>query len=125
MIRRPPRSTLSSSSAASDVYKRQLTRGRPLMINTHRAVRLGITAAAIPLAILLSASSCQSANDAPVVNGNESGDQTPAEIIAMPDGFSNVATKCDKYGNRVYTGYHKGVDSLSIFVVPQDPSCKK
>src|SRR5674536_357735 len=33
MIRRPPRSTLSSSSAASDVYKRQLetdiVRGRP------------------------------------------------------------------------------------------------
>src|SRR5664279_3690661 len=27
MIRRPPRSTLSSSSAASDVYKRQLKRG--------------------------------------------------------------------------------------------------
>jgi len=95
------------------------------MINKRRAIRYGITAAAIPLAILLSASSCQSANDAPVVNGNESGDQTPAEIIAMPDGFSNVATKCDKYGNRVYTGYHKGVDSLSIFVVPQDPSCKK
>ena len=95
------------------------------MINKRTAVRFGITAATIPLTILLSASSCQSANDAPVVNGNESGDQTPAEIIAMPDGFSNVATKCDKYGNRVYTGYHKGVDSLSIFVVPQDPSCKK
>src|SRR5665648_814949 len=28
MIRRPPRSTLSSSSAASDVYKRQSTVGR-------------------------------------------------------------------------------------------------
>eukprot|EP00658_Telonema_sp_P-2_P067662 TRINITY_DN56595_c0_g1_i1.p1 TRINITY_DN56595_c0_g1~~TRINITY_DN56595_c0_g1_i1.p1 ORF type:complete len:100 (+),score=15.33 TRINITY_DN56595_c0_g1_i1:121-420(+) len=27
MIRRPPRSTLSSSSAASDVYKRQLLKG--------------------------------------------------------------------------------------------------
>eukprot|EP00658_Telonema_sp_P-2_P064727 TRINITY_DN53950_c0_g1_i1.p1 TRINITY_DN53950_c0_g1~~TRINITY_DN53950_c0_g1_i1.p1 ORF type:complete len:108 (+),score=18.33 TRINITY_DN53950_c0_g1_i1:67-390(+) len=27
MIRRPPRSTLSSSSAASDVYKRQITGG--------------------------------------------------------------------------------------------------
>src|SRR5665648_1161852 len=27
MIRRPPRSTLSSSSAASDVYKRQIERG--------------------------------------------------------------------------------------------------
>src|SRR5674536_257901 len=30
MIRRPPRSTLSSSSAASDVYKRQGDRGRDL-----------------------------------------------------------------------------------------------
>src|SRR5664280_526981 len=30
MMRRPPRSTLSSSSAASDVYKRQV----PLIINT-------------------------------------------------------------------------------------------
>ena len=30
MIRRPPRSTLSSSSAASDVYKRQGKRGHPL-----------------------------------------------------------------------------------------------
>ena len=29
MIRRPPRSTLSSSSAASDVYKRQLGMGEP------------------------------------------------------------------------------------------------
>ena len=28
MIRRPPRSTLSSSSAASDVYKRQYTNGQ-------------------------------------------------------------------------------------------------
>eukprot|EP00658_Telonema_sp_P-2_P039661 TRINITY_DN28340_c0_g1_i3.p1 TRINITY_DN28340_c0_g1~~TRINITY_DN28340_c0_g1_i3.p1 ORF type:complete len:141 (+),score=41.40 TRINITY_DN28340_c0_g1_i3:85-507(+) len=31
MIRRPPRSTLSSSSAASDVYKRQMLRLCPLM----------------------------------------------------------------------------------------------
>eukprot|EP00658_Telonema_sp_P-2_P063882 TRINITY_DN52706_c0_g1_i1.p1 TRINITY_DN52706_c0_g1~~TRINITY_DN52706_c0_g1_i1.p1 ORF type:complete len:130 (+),score=10.09 TRINITY_DN52706_c0_g1_i1:129-518(+) len=31
MIRRPPRSTLSSSSAASDVYKRQLLRHLSLM----------------------------------------------------------------------------------------------
>src|SRR5665648_968122 len=30
MIRRPPRSTLSSSSAASDVYKRQGLKGEPL-----------------------------------------------------------------------------------------------
>ena len=30
MIRRPPRSTLSSSSAASDVYKRQILRRKPV-----------------------------------------------------------------------------------------------
>src|SRR5665648_1250562 len=36
MIRRPPRSTLSSSSAASDVYKRQLLRPglRPGVVST-------------------------------------------------------------------------------------------
>eukprot|EP00658_Telonema_sp_P-2_P053876 TRINITY_DN42605_c0_g1_i1.p1 TRINITY_DN42605_c0_g1~~TRINITY_DN42605_c0_g1_i1.p1 ORF type:complete len:101 (+),score=11.89 TRINITY_DN42605_c0_g1_i1:64-366(+) len=35
MIRRPPRSTLSSSSAASDVYKRQITGTYPSAISTH------------------------------------------------------------------------------------------
>src|SRR5664279_3208524 len=35
MIRRPPRSTLSSSSAASDVYKRQIYKGSPITdVNT-------------------------------------------------------------------------------------------
>ena len=40
MIRRPPRSTLSSSSAASDVYKRQgLAAG--IANNINQAVKLG------------------------------------------------------------------------------------
>src|SRR5664279_2146934 len=34
MIRRPPRSTLSSSSAASDVYKRQVMDRTVLIVNT-------------------------------------------------------------------------------------------
>eukprot|EP00658_Telonema_sp_P-2_P078001 TRINITY_DN7208_c0_g1_i1.p1 TRINITY_DN7208_c0_g1~~TRINITY_DN7208_c0_g1_i1.p1 ORF type:complete len:160 (+),score=42.95 TRINITY_DN7208_c0_g1_i1:54-533(+) len=40
MIRRPPRSTLSSSSAASDVYKRQVLQGRdtPLPIAMHKVL---------------------------------------------------------------------------------------
>eukprot|EP00658_Telonema_sp_P-2_P043743 TRINITY_DN31636_c0_g1_i1.p1 TRINITY_DN31636_c0_g1~~TRINITY_DN31636_c0_g1_i1.p1 ORF type:complete len:115 (+),score=6.36 TRINITY_DN31636_c0_g1_i1:129-473(+) len=33
MIRRPPGSTLSSSSAASDVYKRQVQYGIPLLLD--------------------------------------------------------------------------------------------
>lgn len=29
-------------------------------------------------------------------------DSNPADIIEMPDGFSNVATKCDGHGHRLY-----------------------
>ena len=29
----------------------------------------------------------------------------PAEMIYMPDGFNNLATKCD-HGNRIYVSYH-------------------
>src|SRR5674536_67157 len=46
MIRRPPRSTLSSSSAASDVYKRQVvTRdgGIPLVSHAYAGDRLDVT----------------------------------------------------------------------------------
>src|SRR5674536_17212 len=35
MIRRPPRSTLSSSSAASDVYKRRVQRGEVVVVELH------------------------------------------------------------------------------------------
>src|SRR5664279_4825811 len=43
MIRRPPRSTLSSSSAASDVYKRQVYARRAVSIaDTSRWVERGI-----------------------------------------------------------------------------------
>ena len=46
----------------------------------------------------------------------------PADTITFPDGFSNVATKCD-HGNRVYVIF-KG-DGLygSVAVAPNDPSC--
>jgi len=73
----------------------------------------------------LLASCGQMGNDAPTSGNGEVGDRTPAEVYAMPDGFSNFATKCDKYGNRVYTLYHKDAAYGSIAVVPQDPSCKK
>src|SRR5674536_395171 len=49
MIRRPPRSTLSSSSAASDVYKRQGApcrcaggQGAPVRGERHRVHRVGV-----------------------------------------------------------------------------------
>lgn len=46
----------------------------------------------------------------------------PADLIRMPDGFSNAATKCD-HGNRLYVAYHGDASYASIFVVPADPTC--
>lgn len=47
----------------------------------------------------------------------------PADTISMPDGFSNVATKCD-HGNRVYVIFKSDGSYGSVAVVPDDPSCK-
>lgn len=61
--------------------------------------------------------------DAPVEGGDGSVDLVPARVIAFPDDYGNVATKCDEFGNRVYSSSNgKGA---SIFVVPQDITCKK
>lgn len=57
-------------------------------------------------------------NDAPV-SGQNNG---PAEKINMPDGFSNVATKCD-HGNRIYVAFHSDGAYAAIAVVANDPSC--
>jgi hypothetical protein len=38
--------------------------------------------------------------DAPV--RGRSGDNTPAEVFNMPDGFGNLATKCVGHGFRAY-----------------------
>lgn len=48
---------------------------------------------------------------------------TAADNITMPDGFSNVTTKCD-HGNRIYVAYHGDKAYASIAVIPQDPTCK-
>ena len=46
----------------------------------------------------------------------------PADIVRMPDGFSNAATKCD-HGNRIYSAFKGDSNRASIAVVPKDPSC--
>jgi hypothetical protein len=48
----------------------------------------------------------------------------PADVVAFPDGFSNVATKCD-HGNRVYVLYHDASPYGAISVVSGDPTCKQ
>lgn len=47
----------------------------------------------------------------------------PADVIEMPDGFNNLATKCD-HGNRVYVTYHGDAGYGSVTVVKGDPTCR-
>lgn len=58
---------------------------------------------------------------------NDSGrgqtNSTPADVLTFPDGFNNVATKCD-HGNRVYVIYHNDGPYGAVAVAPNDPSCK-
>lgn len=74
------------------------------------------TAAVVPL---LMASSCESGQDAPIATRNTGS----AEVLNFPDGFRNVAHKCDG-PNMVYSA-SAGDDtkSGSISVVPNDPRC--
>lgn len=46
----------------------------------------------------------------------------PADLVRMPDGFSNLATKCD-HGNRLYVAYHGDAAYGSVTVVPNAPDC--
>ena len=94
-----------------------------MTITVSKRVLSIIGAAALLLALALIAAGCgnkftQPFKDAPrtsVVN-----DQ-PAEVIYMPDGFNNLATKCD-HGNRIYTSYH-GDGSYGFGFAVRDPSC--
>lgn len=43
-------------------------------------------------------------------------------MIEMPDGFSNIASKCDG-PNRVYVVFHSDSAYGSVAVVANDPRC--
>lgn len=48
---------------------------------------------------------------------------TPADTITFPDGFNNVASKCDGK-NRVYVTFHGDKAYGSLAVVANDPRCQ-
>lgn len=82
-----------------------------------------VIAFAAVLVTLLGA--CESRQDAGVNNR----DTGPADLINMPDGYSNVAHKCDG-PNMVYVIYHgntrEGPKAYgALAVVPNDPRCPK
>jgi len=81
--------------------------------------------AAVAVAALLGASGCgnkvnEPGRDAPTGTRN----QDPADLISFPDGFSNVATKCDG-PNRVYVAFKGDANRAAIAVVPNDPRCTR
>lgn len=84
------------------------------------AVAVGVLIATVILLFALAGcgKTAEPFNDAPV-SGENTG---PAEKINMPDGFSNVSTKCD-HGNRIYVAFHGDSAYAAIAVVAADPSC--
>lgn len=83
--------------------------------------RLVKVSAAVVVAAALATGCSQAAReefrDAPI-NGH---DDAPAFIYNMPDGWSNIATKCSREGHRLYTTMNS--NGRAIFVLPNDPTC--
>lgn len=82
-----------------------------------------VIAACFLVAVALLLSSCaqkaqEPFKDAPVSQHNDD----PAAVINMPDGFSNVASKCDG-PNRVYVVFHGDSKYGTVAVAPNDPRC--
>lgn len=48
-------------------------------------------------------------------------DRSPAEVVAMPNNFSNVAHKCDGHGHRIYATTN--TDAARELFVIKDESC--
>lgn len=72
----------------------------------------------VVITLALGGASCESRQDAGVSNR----DTGPADLINMPDGYSNVAHKCDG-PNMVYVIYHGTSAYGSVAVVANDPRC--
>lgn len=92
------------------------------MHRTHRRILTATLALTVGAAFLTGCSGKYSEpfKDAPRGTTNSG----RADTVTMPDGFSNIATKCD-HGNRLYAAYHGDSHYASIAVVPQDPTCAR
>lgn len=84
-----------------------------------RAIAAVLTAAALLLLTGCNDKFSEPFKDAPR-SGRDNG--SPADLIRMPDGFSNASTKCD-HGNRLYIAYHGDSPYAAIAVVADDPTC--
>lgn len=89
-------------------------------MSTTKTRTVAATAAALAA---LALAGCSSYNDARGKGDAPVGptDDSPAQIINFPDGFGNVAIKCDGHGHRLYVATHVKTDP-SVTVV-EDSTC--
>lgn len=85
------------------------------------------TAAALAAAVTLTAAAStgctkltEPGKDAPVA----ARDDTPADVVHFPDGYSNVSAKCEG-PNRVYVAFHGDAGFAAVAVAPNDPRCAR
>jgi hypothetical protein len=93
--------------------------------NLKRFIRtLPVKMVVVTLAVIVIMSACSDKATERFRDGPRSDivNDDPADIIEFPDGFSNLATKCD-HGNRVYTAFKADNNRAAITVSPRDPSC--
>lgn len=86
---------------------------------TRRQLALSVAAgAALSLALTGCGKAMEPYNDAPVGTQNKGS----ADIMNFPDGFSNVAAKCDGT-TRVYVVFHADLSYGAVAAVPNSPEC--
>jgi hypothetical protein len=81
--------------------------------------------AAVALGGTLLLTGCGSKFEEPYKDAPRSGTDNgkSADLVRMPDGFSNLATKCD-HSNRLYVVYHGDSAYGTVAVVADDPTCQ-
>jgi len=84
-----------------------------------------VAAVLIGTGLIAGAVGCGAKNTEPYHDGPRSGvvNRTAADLITMPDGYSNVATKCD-HGNRIYVAFKGDANRAAMWGVADDPTCK-
>jgi hypothetical protein len=87
-----------------------------------RQLCITILTIAVVAALLLVASGCAKGQEPFKDAERNDTNNEPADTITFPDGFSNVATKCD-HGNRVYVIFKQDSAYGSIAVVPNAEGC--
>jgi hypothetical protein len=90
--------------------------------NGTMAVLVTVVCAFILVAVL---AGCGSEARQDATTSGQKVDRSPAEILAMPDAFRNVAMKCDGHGHRVYSSSTgDSGNSAQVFVI-SDSSCAR